>query len=55
LQEATEIKPNEIEFRTGIPTLTAFETPFSNSIDYYQIKEGQYSYLDRAIQKGGFV
>ncbi|AIF85395.1 hypothetical protein NTE_03367 [Candidatus Nitrososphaera evergladensis SR1] len=49
---ATESKPNEIRYRTGIPTLTSFENNFSDSIDYYKVKEGQYSYLDRAIQKG---
>lgn len=52
LQETTEIMPNEVSFRTGIPTLTSFETSYSESIDYYQIEEGQYTYLERAIQKG---
>ncbi|HXG07751.1 MAG TPA: hypothetical protein VNI77_10555, partial [Nitrososphaera sp.] len=32
--------------------MTSFENEYSDSIDYYQVKEGHYSYLDRAIQKG---
>jgi hypothetical protein len=50
--EETEQKPNEIKFRTGIPTLTAFETGHSDLSDYYSVKQEQYPYLDRAIQKG---
>lgn len=52
-ESAAESKPNEIQYRTGIPTLTSFQNSYSGSIsDYYQINQGQYSYLDRAIQKG---
>lgn len=51
-EPVTESKPNEIQYRTGIPTLTSFENGYSDSIDYYQVKEGQFSYLDRANQKG---
>lgn len=52
-EPATESRPNQIQYRTGLPTLTSFENGYSGSInDYYQINQGQYGYLDRVIQKG---
>lgn len=44
-------KPNEI-IRTGIPILNAYEFNYVPSLSYYEIKEGQYDFLDRAVQKG---
>lgn len=51
-EEINAQKPNEIQIRTGIPELRSFENAYSDAINYSTVKEGQYSYLDRAIKKG---
>lgn len=46
-------KPNEIDIRTGIPGLTAFEQIEKvDSLYYHEVSEGQYDFLDRAVSKG---
>jgi hypothetical protein len=46
-------KPNETEIRTGIPALTSFEQIEKvESLNYRQVNEGEYDFLDRAVRKG---
>ncbi|MCS6767200.1 MAG: SPOR domain-containing protein [Candidatus Nitrosocaldus sp.] len=48
--EPVEPSPSKIN-RAGIPMLTSFEAAEAYD-DYYSIQEGQYDYLDRAINRG---
>lgn len=45
-------KPNEIEFRTGVPLLMAIEMPYIESLYYHEVKEGEYGFIDRTVGKG---
>lgn len=52
MEERNAVKPNAIDIRTGVPILMAYEIEKIESLYYHEVKEGQYSFLDRAVNKG---